>query len=699
MSYAIGIDIGGTCTDCAVVSDRTGQVSLAKTLSTPPDFSAGIVDVLGLIAEDLEISLQALLSDTALFLHSTSVAENAIVDGTLASAGLITTSGFEETLWATRGGYGRWSGLTELEKRDPLQTQKPPVLIPRELIRGLPRSGTKGDQRLEASDEDIDRTIKELLQQGAESIAVCLLWSFLSPEGELRIRQAIERHSPDTFATLSHEIAPTLGEYERTSTVALNARLGPVVARYLDNLLGRLRANGFRGSLLVMQAHGGLLPLSEAARRPVGMIESGPVSGVLGSRDVGRQLGINNLIAADMGGTTFKLGVVREGRIEYERESMVMRYHYSFPKLDVESLGLAGGSIIAVDRDTGVPSIGPRSAGSSPGPACYGLGGTHATVTDVDAILGYMNPEFFLGGKKSLKTSAARDAFQEHVANPLGMPLDEAAPRIYGLVNSIIADMMHKATVQRGLDPRCYTLVSIGGTAGMHVTSYASMVGIEKVIVPHSASVQSALGLISSNVVYEVQTTRPVRLPISSAELDGLFSPLVDRVGGLLENAGFEADRTSTSGMIDMRYSRQTHSVTVPIGRLSGFDESFVENTVHRFERLYQERFGQGSGYRDAGIEMVAFRVRGAGLIDRPQRRVRPLGDTDPGPALMERRRAWVPDRRIFEEVPGYTFDSLQPGNVIAGPAIVWSPSTTVVLRAADAARMDENTNLVIDMR
>jgi N-methylhydantoinase A len=696
MRYVIGIDIGGTCTDC-VSLDAAGYVRTAKTFSTPPDFSVGIIDGIEQLARTIGTDVTALLSSTDLFLHSTTVAENAVIDGTMVTAGLVTTSGFEDTLFAMRGGYGRWSGLSEAEKRDSVHSNKPPELIPRSLIRGLDeRTGSGGQRYREADDQSIERAVQELLAGGAQSIAVSFLWSFIAPEGERRVEQIVRRLRPGMFVSCSHRVAPVLGEYERTSTTALNARLGPVVGAYITRLQQRLDEGGFGGTLLIMQSYGGLVPASQAYARPVAMIESGPVAGVLGSREVAGALGIRNVIAADMGGTTFKVGIAREGLMEYERESMVLRYHFAAPKVDIASLGLAGGSVVGVDPRTRLPVIGPRSAGAYPGPVCYGNGGTEATVTDVDAILGYLHTDFFLGGGRKLHLDAAREAFEEKVARPLGMSNEQAAVNIYRLANSMIYDMLHKSTVQRGLDPRGFTLVSIGGTAGMHVTSYATRLGVQRIIIPRTASVHSASGLVRSDIVHEEQATRSLRFPVPPEAIDPIFVDLTSLVEDQMTRDGFPPRAFRLMRSIDMRYVKQSNIVSVPVDGMAAFDEPMLLKTVDKFEELYRNRYGQESGYRDAGIEMVTFRVRGIGPLNKPRETRQPRGEPDPKGGLVERRWAWVEGEDAFREIDGYALDRLSAGNIVRGPAIVWSPSTTVVLRRVDSAEVDEFGNLVL---
>jgi len=695
VSYVVGIDIGGTCTDCVVVDDA-GAVTLGKAFSTPPDFSGDILDALGVAAARLETTTPELLADTQLFLHSTTVAENAVVDGTLARAGIITTRGFEDTLFAMRGGYGRWSGLTEDEKRNPVDTEKPESIVPRALVAGVrERVDSSGAVQYPAGPEDVESAVTALLDAGVEAIGVSTLWSFANPQTEREVGEVVRRLRPDLFLTLSHEIAPVVGEYERTSTVALNARLGPVVHGYLDNLRRQLADQGFDGQLLVAQAYGGLLPVDEAAARPVGMIESGPVSGLVGSQALGERMGLRNIIAADMGGTTFKVGTVREGLIEYQRESMVLRYHYALPKMDVVSLGLAGGSIISVDARTGTPRIGPRSAGSYPGPICYAHGGEEPTITDIDAILGYLNPDYFLGGSVGLDIEKARALFETKVAEPLGMGVIEAAASMYKLANSLFHDLLHKTTVQRGLDPRRFALFSFGGTAGMHVGAYGEELGVSAIVIPHSASVHGAFGLVTSDVAHEDQITHPLRAPFDVEAAASIFAELEARIVAQLDAEGFAPGDMRLQRAVDMRYRRQVHIVTVPVA--SGeVTARVLEETVDLFERLYEEKYGPQSAYREAGIELVSFRVRGAGSVGRHDFAAEELGDADASAALVARVEAWVDRAGAMQEVPGYDFERLRPGNVVEGPAVVWSSITTLVVPAGHRARVDAYRSLVV---
>jgi N-methylhydantoinase A len=428
------------------------------------------------------------------------------------------------------------------------------------------------------------------------------------------------------------------------------------------------------------------------------MIESGPVSGLVGSQGLGDLIGARNIIAADMGGTTFKVGVVREGLIEYQRESMVLRYHYALPKMDVVSLGLAGGSIISVDTRTGTPHIGPRSAGSYPGPVCYGHGGESPTITDVDAILGYLNPDYFLGGREQLDIELARRQFAKSVAEPLGLGVMDAAAAVYKLANSLFFDLLHKTTVQRGLDPRQFALFSFGGTAGMHVAAYGEELGVSTIVVPHSASVHGAFGLITSDIAHEDQITRPMHAPVDPLEVRPVFEELEGRMLEQLAEEGFERAGVTLRRSIDMRYRRQVHILTVPVPGEGPIIGESLEQTIELFERLYEEKYGKESAYREAGIELVSFRVRGSGLVQKPGFRVEGSAGPDASHAVARTVEAWVDKAGAVQEVSGYDFDAMRPGNTVAGPAVIWTPVTTLVVAPEQEARVDEYANLVISI-
>lgn len=703
----VGIDIGGTCTDCVVI-EADGRMALGKAFTTPAAYFEGIAGAIAMSAAALGTTTGAVLARTRLFLHSTTVAENAVVDGALAQAGLITTAGFEDTLFATRGGYGRWSGLTDDEKRNPVETDKPKPLVDRRRIRGLDeRTDARGAVQKGIDPADVDAALQALRDEGASAVGICLLWSFVNPANEQAVLARVRQQWPGVFVTASHDIAPMLGEYERTSTVALNVSLGPVVSGYFARLDQWLREAGCRGSLLVMQANGGLASADIAAARPVSLLESGPVGGLIGCKHLGDRIGEPNIISADMGGTTFKVGTVQAGLLDYQRESMVLRYHYALPKLDVVSLGLAGGSIVAVDAATGEPRIGPKSAGAWPGPICYRHGGSEPTLTDVDGLLGYLNSAFFLDGSAALDVAGAREAFARKVAGPLAMDTESAAAAIYRFANSRFYDLLHKTTVQRGLDPRRFALFSTGGTAGMHLAAVGRKLGVRAIVVPHSAAVHGAYGIASSDVVHDELVTQPMRAPANAAEVNAIFQRMSARLTGQLRDEGFAAAQIVLSRAIDMRYCRQVHILTVPVTQAetpvtdahvsyARVRDADLAAVTALFGTLYKQRYGPESAFGEAGIELVTFRVRATGVVRKPSLVPAAPGASDATAAIIEWRRAFIEDAGWLERVPGYDFRKLQPGHVVAGPAIIWTPITTVVVQASQVATVDGWRNIVI---
>jgi N-methylhydantoinase A len=694
MGYRIGTDIGGTCTDSTIM-DESGRVTIGKDLTTYPDFSRGIFDSLSDATEDMETGLEELLEETELFLHATSVGENALFEREGAETGLLTTAGFEETLHATRGGYGRWSGLPFEQVKDIINSDKPDPLIPRKRIRGLSERAYR-DRVVEGLDDDqVLEAIEALVDDGVESVATCLLWSFSSPEHEQRVKELLEEHYPDVYATVSSDVSPTMGEYERTSTTVLNAYLGPTAEEYLTSLRSTLSEYGFDGLLLLMFSHGGLVTQQDAIERPVGLMESGPVGGLLGSQFVANQRDIDNIISTDMGGTTFKIGVIDDNRIEYADEPMVGRHHYQFPKRDVHSIAVAGGSVISLEEGTNVPQVGPESAGSDPGPACYGRGGDRPTVTDVDLIQGYFSPEYFLGGGKEMDADRAYEVFEDRIADPLGRSTEEAAADIYKLINSIIADLLRETTVEKGIDPRKFTLVSIGGAAGMHAASYARELDIPELLVPHTASVNSALGLLSTDVTHEHLDVQAIEPPFDPEPINKVFGDLSAAAREKLADEGFDSEEVALERSISMRYQRQVHELLTPVEAEGQLTEADIDATVDRFEELYERRYGEGSAFTEGGIEMTEFRVRGVGPLSTPELKEHTVSESNPDGARLGTKEMHF-EATGRTDAALYDFEELTPGDRIIEPGVILTPVTTIVVNPGDVARMDRFRNIRI---
>ncbi len=694
--YVVAVDVGGTCTDCVVF--REGEpVHVGKSFSTPPDFAHGVMDSVRSAASGMGTDLPGLLGSTRLFLHGSTVVDNTLFTRDGAVTGLITTAGFEDTLLITRGAYGRWSGQPEDVIKHPVATDRPLPLVPRERIEGIfERVDSKGEV-LEALDEQsVIRAVDALLAQGVTAFAVCLLWSFRNPAHEQRVREIIAARAPQAEVSISCEIAPVPGEYERTSTTVINAYAARVTRAYLDQLGGLLREAAYHGPLLVMQGYGGLVPVDEAARRPVGMIECGPAAGMTGSRHIGSVLGERNIIAADMGGTTFKVGVIRDGELDYAREPMVDRYHYVAAKLEVVSIGAGGGSIVSVEPHTRRPRIGPRSAGSRPGPVCYGRGGTEPTLTDVAAIIGYMDPTTFLGGSVPLDIDAARRVFADKVARPLGMGVDEAAIGIYRIASAQLSDLVRNVTVERGLDPRDFVLHAFGGSCGLFAGAFARELGIRRVVVPFTASVNCAYGMVAADVVHNYSVVQPMPAPASAQAVNAIFEPMAAKARAQLAAEGFAPDRIALEYSVDLRYRRQVHQVNTPLKGALPVSAEACTALLGDFEALYEQRYGRGSAFRAAGIELVNFRLKASGRMARPDSPPEALVGESPAAAQTGERLMFVEGEAKLAPGRIYDFEKLHPGNRIAGPAVVHSAITTVVVQPGQAAQLDAWRNLVI---
>ena len=696
--YLVATDVGGTCTD-TIVFARGEPVRLGKALSTPPDFATGVMDSLRSAAAPMGLTVEQLLAQTQLFMHGSTVVDNAILTRDGAKLGLITTRGFEDTLLVTRGAYGRWGGLSEDRIKHPVKTERARPLVDPDCIVGVPeRVDYKGavllDLDLAAAEQAIRRLVEE---KCVEAIAVSLLWSFYNPAHEQRIKQLVARLAPDVYCTLSSDVAPTPGEYERTSTTVINAYAGRSAKAYVTSLERLLQASGYRGPVMIMQGYGGLLPAAEAAERAIGMLECGPAAGVIGSKALGELLAQPDVIATDMGGTTFKVSVIKGGEIEYAREPMVDRFHYTQPKIEVVSIGAGGGSIVSLEAGSNAPKIGPRSAGARPGPVCYGLGGEEPTLTDVFMLIGYMDPDVFLGGAMKLDRERARQVFAAKIAQPLGLSVEEAAFGVYRVAAAQITDLIHEITVERGLDPRDFVLHAFGGSCGLICALFGAELGVKKIVVPYTASVNCAFGLVSADIVHEYATTTLLPVPAPAEAVNKIFAPMVKKAVADLARENFGGERRQMDWAVDFRYSRQVHEVTTRVRAAVPLDNAGIRQLVEDFEALYERKFGAGSAYREAGIEMTQFRLSARGLLERPQIAPLPAAGSDALAARIGRRPIFVEAEGGMREADIYDFERLAPNNVVAGPAVIHTPITTIVLQAGQRGTVDSFRNVSIE--
>ncbi|MBM4262880.1 MAG: hydantoinase/oxoprolinase family protein [Deltaproteobacteria bacterium] len=694
MNYIVGVDIGGTFTDCVALDDQ-GTVTLGKALSTPEDFAVGALNAVADAARHLGLASDAeLLAATKLFFHACTVADNTLITRSGPKTGLLTTEGFGDTLLIMRG--RTTEGLTESEAFRASTQSKPEPIVPRALIEEVAeRIDYKGAVLVRLTEQEIGRAVKALIERGVESIAIALLWSLVDDRHERALADFIRKNYPSIYLSLSSEVAPFLGEYERTATTAFNAYVGPKIAAYLKRLGELLAAKGLKREALIMQAYGGLLGIDDTCKSAVGTIESGPAAGVMGSRFVGAELGMGNLLATDMGGTTFKVGVIRDGAVETDHRPIFMRYQLFLSKIWVESIGAGGGSIVWIDGESGLLKVGPQGAGSSPGPICYGLGGTAVTVSDADLILGYLNEDCFLGGRMKLDRERATKVLEEKIARPMGMTVAEAASGIYRITNGHMSDSIRRATVERGYDPRSFTLFAFGGAAPVHAGRYAAELGIKEIVVPLTASVHSAAGLVSSDVTYHFGRSERLAVPADVKRVGATFAALVARARASLGAAGFADGAMKIIRSFDMRYRQQVHELNIafPAGATE-LTEADLAAIYRRFDEVYELIYGPGAGYREAGQEIMAFRVVAIGELGKPRLRQYALQKNQAAAAIKTERRAYFEEARDFIPAKIYDYDRLAPGSELAGPAIIETPITTIVINPNDQALMDGYRNI-----
>ena len=699
MEYNLGVDIGGTFTDCVVV-DEAGELTVGKSLSTPDNFALGVLNAVRNAAEHLGMTgEEALLHTAKLFFHGCTVGDNTLLTRSGAKTGLITTKGFADSIYMMRGRMTE--GLTEAETAHFYALTKPDPLVPRTLIGEVKeRVDYKGAVVVELDLEEVAAVVDRLVAEEVTAVAVSLLWSIANDSHEKALEEVIKARHPDLFVSLSSEVAPYLGEYERTITTIFNAYIGPTISSYLSNLGESLAAKGLHNAPLIMQAYGGVLDSDACVRRGVGLVESGPAAGVVGGQYFCDKIDEPNILVTDMGGTTFKVGLVRDGRIEKNYSPVILRHAVLATKIWVESIGAGGGSIGWVDEEKGLMKVGPQGAGAKPGPASYGLGGTEPTVSDVDLVLGYLNPDYFLGGRMRLDRAAAERAIREKVADPLGMSLTEAASGLYRITNAQMADLIRRATVERGHDPRNFVLFVEGGAGPVHCGRYAAELGIREVVVPMTSSVHGGLGLLASDVVFEYGKAERLVYPPDPKVVNATFAGLLDKARVDLEKMGFAGEEIAVIRSLDMRYRFQCHELNaeLPPGTAELGMEDF-QWLDQAFDELYEKSYGPGSGYREAGKEIITFRLRAVGKIQHPNIKRYPMGAADPGDAFKGKRDAYFEQERDFLPADIYDFERVMPGMEVRGAGIIESPVTTIVVGPGDTAVMDEYRNIRMHVR
>jgi N-methylhydantoinase A len=689
--YRLGVDTGGTFTDATLVGEESGELHIAKVPSTPADPAVGFIDAVRRILRENGVSPQ----QVTYVVHGTTVATNAVIEGNIASTALITTEGFRDMLEIGR--------QTRPSLYD-LRFEKTPPLVPRHRCFGVPERRSANGDVIQPLDERAVRQIADALRkERVESVAVCLLHAYRYPEHEQRIGELLETWLPDVTVSLSSDVAPEIREYLRASTTVINAAIRPIVSRYLARIESVLRNDGFAAEFLVMQSNGGVYSFDAAARRPVYMVESGPAAGVMAATHLGAAAEQPNLVSFDMGGTTAKAGLVIDGQPRTSKEFEVggmaragntqsTGYPIRTPAIDLVEIGAGGGSIAWVDSGGGL-RVGPRSAGADPGPACYGAGGEHPTITDANLVLGRLDPDFFLGGEMPLDVERATWAIRTKCAEPLGLSVIETAGGIIDIANAHMSRAIRLVSVQRGIDVRSFSLVAFGGAGPLHANQLAHDAGIESVLIPISPGTTSAFGLLVTNLQHhETHSLGELTSSVEPADLEAWFQRLQASGSRSLLQDGIAASAQSFERSVDMRYVGQSFELTVPLPG-DALSNATLADAATDFHRAHQQAYGFNAPQEPT--EIVSLNLRAVGHIGKPKPVLPP--ESARSTTGSRERPVW------FSQCGGYTACQIVSrldiplGDRLIGPAIVEERDSTVVVLPGYHVRRLESGSLVIE--
>ena len=659
--WHLGVDVGGTFTD-VVVTDSNGEILSVKSLSRPDDPAAGVRTALELAARSLGLSVGRLVSGCALFVHGSTVATNTLLEHSGAQVGLLVTEGFRDSLEIRRGyRENPWDH----------RTPYPPVLVPRFLR--LPvreRIDRHGRVRTPLDEQTVVEAMRTFAAEGVESVAVCLLNSFLNPVHEQRVAGLVKEVAPELWVSVSSSLIPVAGEYDRLSTTVVDAYVAPRLVSYLRELDSALIELGLGPPLLLVKNNGGTAAVEEVIREPIVQTLSGPASAVGALRYYGGPLATGDLISVEVGGTSCDVVLMAGGEVAVTDRLSIGEYDTVVPSVEIHTVGAGGGSIAGVDK-AGVLFVGPRGAGARPGPACYGFGGTEPTVTDAQLVLGRLRSGRYAGGALSLDGELAGRAVTDKVAAPLGLTAIDAAAGIVRVAEQRILHAVSLISVERGFDPRRFVLVAGGGAGGLHGTAVGRMLGCHKVYVPRLAGVLCALGMLHSDVRHDY--ARACRQPLQDADarqIDELFARMIDEAHAALRHEGFGEDDTRFERELDLRYHDQQWDVRVRLADGALHHPSVRREFEEQYDRLYGHR------QPETAVELVNLRLTGFGAIQPPATATQ-AGATDE-PVPIEHRPVYADEEWKMRDMPIYSGRDLKPGHRVAGPLVVEEETTTV---------------------
>lgn len=685
----LGVDVGGTFTDLIYVDDEAGKILVRKLATTPEDPSQGTVQGIK------ELTAEAGESPAALdqVFHGTTIATNIVIEHTGARVGLITTEGYRDILH-----IARHKKPLNFSNYQDLPWQRYPIVRRRYRLTVPERITGDGSVLVPLDEERAREQVRKLKEAAVDAVAVCFLFSFVNPAHEARVAEIVREEFPEAFLSVSSEVLPQYREYERFSTVCLNAYIGPKVASYVRRLEEELESMQVRTGLHLMTSASGVATAEGAVARPVNLLMSGPVAGVVGGIWAGKQAGYDNVITLDVGGTSADIGLAQEGRLRMKHllDTKVGPYQAMIPMVDVDTIGAGGGSIAYVDSG-GIFRVGPRSAGADPGPAAYGRGGTEATATDAMVNLGWLLPETFLGGGMKLRADLARKAFEEGPAAALTMSVEEASMGAVQILTHSMVQSIEENSVRKGYDPRDFALVAEGGAGPLFAVQIALEVGTPWVLVPNYPGVTAAIGLLATDMVYEYVSTVYQRVSkLDAASLQRAFDELEEQARVQLEADGVPVDRLLIHRVADCRYLGQGYELRVDVD--SGMiDHAWIEKVRADFHDIHEREYSRR--FEESDIEIPNIRVRGIGLMPELRTPEAVHGPESPEAALRHEGEAWFRVGGSLDRVATRYYDrlALQAGNRLEGPAIVNQYDSTTVIPPGVAAHVDRFGNIVIE--
>lgn len=682
------IDTGGTFTDSLFV-DQSGNLKDIKVPSTPPDFSVGVLKSLEKAAQNYGMSIADFAGELDLIVHGSTVGSNALFTLSGAKLGMITTKGFRDIIELRRGLRHDVSPFV-------MSIPPPNTLVPRNRRIGVQERIAFDGRELESLNHaEVQAAVDYFVGEGVESVAVCFLFSFLNQSHEEEARRLCEQSMKGKYVTTSSGVLPYVREFERFSTCVVDAYVGPVVSGYVRALADNLVNLGFKGKLLLMQANGGTQSTEISLKQPVYTIESGPAAAPVAALNIASKFGIKDILAVDMGGTTFKACLIKDGEIPTTDDTWISDHPIAVKMVDVRSIGAGGGSIAWLDT-AGLLHVGPKSAGASPGPVCYGLGGLEPTCTDANVVLGYISPSYFLGGEIVLSEKLARAAIDEKIGRVLKMNALEASDVIHTLINSSMASAIGEVSIQRGHDPRDFTMVVGGGAAPAHAVRLAEEVGISKILIPKLSGLLCSFGMLCADLRHDYVNSHPVAVTkISPEKLESIFKGLEARGLSELSSEGVQKENVTLVRTADMRYSGQYHEVEVgiPGGDLTA---KSISSAVSAFHEQHRRIFTFSMLERQ--VEFLNFRVRAIGKSKKVDLKPIPGGDRNPSRAIKGKRDAYFREVRGLTPTDIYDGDILRGGDEVVGPAIIEERTTTIVLPPNFSCQLSSDGIYAIDI-